>query len=44
MSTNDGNFVILRENTNNARNFREISNEDRKTVEYGIETISNRNE
>ena len=26
------NFYILRENTNNVRNFKEISNENRKTV------------
>ena len=30
----------LRENTHNVRNFHEISNENRKTVKYGIETIS----
>ena len=35
-------FFILRENTHNVRNFQEISNENRKTVKYGIETISNR--
>ena len=33
---------ILRENTHNVRNFQEISNENRETVKYGIETISNR--
>ena len=32
---------ILRENTHNVRNVQEISNENRKTVKYGIETISN---
>ena len=36
------NFFILRENAHNVRNFQEISNENRKTVKYGIETISNR--
>ena len=35
-------FFILRENAHNVRNFQEISNENRKTVKYGIETISNR--
>ena len=35
-------FFILRENTHNVRSFQEISNENRKTVKYGIETISNR--
>ena len=29
-------------NKHNVRNFLEISNENRKTVKYGIETISNR--
>ena len=33
---------VLRENTHNMRNFQAISNENRKTVKYGIETISNR--
>ena len=33
---------VLRENTHNTRNFQAISNENRKTVKYGIETISNR--
>ena len=33
---------MLRENTYNMRNFQEISNENRKTVKYGIETIPNR--
>ena len=33
---------ILRENTRNMRNFQEMSNENRKTVKYRIETISNR--
>ena len=36
------NFFTLRENTLNVRSFQEISNENRKTVKYGIETISNR--
>ena len=36
------NFFTLRENTFNVRSFQEISNENRKTVKYGIETISNR--
>ena len=36
------NFFILQENMHNLRNFQEISNENRKTVKYGIETISNR--
>ena len=36
------NFFILRENTHNVRNFQEISNENKKTVKCGIETISNR--
>ena len=36
------NFFILRENTHNVRNFQEIFNENRNTVKYGIETISNR--
>ena len=36
------NFFILRENTHNVINFQKISNENRKTVKYGIETISNR--
>ena len=35
-------FFILRENTHNVRNFQEVSNGNRKTVKYGIETISNR--
>ena len=29
---------MLRENTRNVRNFQEISNENRETVKYGIET------
>ena len=33
---------MLRENTHNTRNFQEIPNENRKTVKYEIETISNR--
>ena len=33
---------MLRESMHNVRNFQEISNENRKTVKYGIETISNR--
>ena len=33
---------ILREHTQNVRKFQEICNENRKTVKYGIETISNR--
>ena len=36
------NFFLLRENTHNVKNFQEISNENRKTVKYGIETILNR--
>ena len=40
ISTNCGKNIILRENTHNVRNFYEISNENRKTVKYGIETIS----
>ena len=36
------NFFILRENTHNVRSFQEISNENRETVKYGIETMSNR--
>ena len=35
-------IILLRENTHSVRNFQEISNENRKTVKYGIETISNR--
>ena len=35
-------FFILRENTHNVRSFQEISNENRETVKYGIETMSNR--
>ena len=35
-------FYILRENTHSVRNLHEISNENRKTVKYGTETISNR--
>ena len=37
-----GIFFILQKNTHNVRNFQEISNENRKTVKYGIETLSNR--
>ena len=33
------NFFILQENMHNLRNFQEISNENRKTVKYGRETI-----
>ena len=36
------NFFILRENTHNVINFQKISNENRRTVKYGIETVSNR--
>ena len=35
-------FFILRENTDNLRNFQEIFNENRKTEKYGIGTISRR--
>ena len=35
-------FFILQENTHNVRNFKEMSNENRKTVKCGIEIISNR--
>ena len=35
-------FFILRQNTRNAKNVRQISNENWKTVKYRIETISNR--
>ena len=35
-------FFILRENTDNLRNFQEIFNENRKTGKYGIGTISRR--
>ena len=35
-------FFILRENTHNVRNFQEIFDQNRKTVKYGIETISNK--
>ena len=41
-STNHGHFFILRQNTRNAKNVRQISNENWKTVKYRIETISNR--
>ena len=37
-----GKIILLRQNTQNVRNFQEISNENRKTIKYGIETISNR--
>ena len=36
------NFFILRKNTHNVRNFQEIFNENRNTVKYAIETLSNR--
>ena len=36
------NVFILRENMYSVRNFQEISNENKKTVKYGIETASNR--
>ena len=36
------NVFILQENRHTLRNFQEITNENRKTVKYGIETISNR--
>ena len=36
------NFFTLRENTLNVRSFQEISNENRKTVKYRIEAISNK--
>ena len=36
------NFFILLGKTHNVRNFQETSNENRKTVKYGIETISNK--
>ena len=42
MSTNYGKFSILRENTLNVRNFQKLSNENKKTVKYGIETIPKR--
>ena len=35
-------IIYIRENTHNMRNFQEISNENRKTVKYELETISNR--
>ena len=35
-------IFILRENTNNVRNFQKISNENRTTVKQGIEAISNK--
>ena len=35
-----GNVFILQQNTQNVRNFQEISNENRKTVKYRIEAIS----
>ena len=35
-------IFILRENTHNVRNFQEIFNENRKTVKYETETMSNR--
>ena len=34
-------LFILRENTNNLRKLEEISHENRKTVIYGLETITN---
>ena len=34
------NFFKFRENTYNLRNFQSISNENKKTVRYGLETIS----
>ena len=43
-STNYGKFFSYYEKIRrNARNVQEISNENRKTVKYGIEAISNRN-
>ena len=36
------NVFILRENTHKVWKCHELSNENRKTVKYGIETISNR--
>lgn len=35
-------FFILRENMHNVGHFQEISNDYRKTVKYGIKTISNK--
>ena len=35
---------ILQKDTHNLRNFKEISTENRKTVKYRIETISNKNQ
>ena len=35
-------IFILRENTHKVWKFQELSNQNRKTVKYGIETISNR--
>ena len=35
-------IFILRENKHKVRNFQEISNENRKTVKYGVETTSNK--
>ena len=35
-------FFILRENTHNVRNFKRISNENRKRLKYGIEAMPNR--
>ena len=35
-------FFLFRENTHNPRNFQVISNESKKTVRYGLETVKYR--
>ena len=35
-------FFLFRENTHNIRNFQIISNESKKTVRYGLETVKYR--
>ena len=35
-------FFSFRENTHNIRNFQVISNESKKTVRYGLETVKYR--
>ena len=35
-------FFLFRENTHNIRNFQIISNESKKTVRYGLETVNYR--
>ena len=36
------NFLLFRENTHNIRNFQIISNESKKSLRYGLETVKYR--